>query len=75
MAGMWSQVKKSDSRSRGPGWAETDLIFLGENSVILLPPLQHLLSVRLTHFTLATENLSPKILQQFQVYVRFEKLN
>ena len=50
-------------------------MFLGENSVILLPPLQHLLSVWLTHFTLATENLSPKILQQFQVYVRFEKLN
>lgn len=43
--GMGSRVKKSDCRPRGAGWAETDPIFLGENSAILLPPLQHLLLV------------------------------
>lgn len=50
-------MKKSDSKPRQPRWAETDPIFLGENNVILLPPLQHLLFVQLTLFTLATENL------------------
>lgn len=74
VAGMWSHVKKSDSRSRQP-WAETDPIFLKENSVILHPPLQHLLFVQLMLFTLATENLRPKILQQFQVCIHFKKLD